>query len=92
MNWLIAEGLEQYGYQVEARDLRDRTRAVLTKYHASHGTFFEFYDEDDTIAPPKLPRKGKNAPEVSPYHQVIYEFGWSASLFIDLVYRGAVAD
>ena len=87
INWLVAEALEDYGFNDQAEGLRRQTRAMLTKYHDRFGTFFEFYDEDDVIAPPKLPRKGRNAPEASPMHQVIYEFGWSASLFIDLIYR-----
>ena len=28
-------------------------------------------------------RKGKNAPEIHPYHQVIHDFGWSATLALD---------
>ena len=87
INWLVAEALEDYGFNDQAEGLRRQTRAMLTKYHDRFGTFFEFYDEDDVIAPPKLPRKGRNDPEASPMHQVIYEFGWSASLFIDLIYR-----
>ena len=87
MNWLVAHALESYGYHAESQELRDRTCRALVDWHGRFETFFEFYDDEDRISPPRLDRKGRNAPDVSPYHQVIHDFGWSASLFIDWVFR-----
>lgn len=44
------------------------------------------------VAPPKLWRKGKCAPEVSPYNQVFHDYGWTATLYVDLTYRGYRSD
>ena len=51
----------------------------------AHGVFFEFYDDRETVPPPNLLRKGKCAPEESPYHQVVHDYGWTATLYVDLV-------
>jgi hypothetical protein len=34
---------------------------------------------------PQLLRKGKCAPHESPYHQVFFDYGWSAILYVDLL-------
>ena len=87
INWLIEYSLQAYGFHNEARQLRQKTCRTLIDEHEQYGTFFEFYDDEGLVPPPLLDRKGCNAPDVSPFHQVIFEFGWSASLFIDWVYR-----
>lgn len=87
INWLIEHSLRDYGYDEQARRLRKITCRTLIEDHEQYGTFFEFYDDEALLPPPLLNRKGRNAPEVSPFHQVIYEFGWSASLFMDWVFR-----
>ncbi len=50
------------------------------------GTLFEYFDDRREIDPPALLRKGSCAPEVSPYHQVIHDYGWTATLYVDLVF------
>ena len=89
INWLIEHSLKAYGYHQEARRLRETTCRTLVEDHRRYGTFFEFYDDQALVDPPQLDRKGCNAPQVSPFHQVIYEFGWSASLFIDWIVKDA---
>ena len=64
--------------------LRETVRAEEFFQHR-YGTFFEFYDDRGECDPPQLLRKGKCAPEESPYHQVFFDYGWSASLYIDMV-------
>ncbi len=86
-NWLIIRGLERYGFMAEARKLKKETLCELEKQYMKHGTFFEFYDDRKQVDPPELLRKGKNAPGESPYHQVIFDYGWSATLYVDLVLR-----
>ena len=89
MNWLIVSALESYGYVAEAKQLQARTCREIIDQYQRYGTIFEFYDDQALIDPPKLERKGRNAPEISPYHQPIHDFGWSASLFVDWVYQAA---
>jgi putative isomerase len=38
------------------------------------------------VDPPALLRKGRCAPEISPYHQVIHDYGWTATLYLDWLY------
>ncbi len=85
INYLVGRGLERCGRREEAlRLLRETVRAEEFFQHR-YGTFFEFYDDRGECDPPQLLRKGKCAPEESPYHQVFFDYGWSASLYIDMV-------
>lgn len=88
MNWLIAEGLERYGRRAEARTLRVQTMDVVERWYLQLGSVFEFYDETGKAPPDRLPRKGSLEPG-SAYHQAIHDYGWTATLYTDLVYRTA---
>ena len=83
--WLVTMGFARYGRTQLAQELSDRLCAGIEKWYTTHGSIFEFFDADGVIPPPQLNRKGKLAPEIHPYHQVIHDFGWSASLYIDFV-------
>ena len=85
LNWLICRGLERYGYHNESREIRDKSLEVILKYYETEGTFFEYYDDRDETSPPRLNRKGKN--EAGGYHQVIFDYGWTATLFVDWIHR-----
>ncbi|OGV36773.1 MAG: hypothetical protein A2X48_16855 [Lentisphaerae bacterium GWF2_49_21] len=87
-NWLIILGLKRYGYIAEAKRLADETMKEIEDQYMKYGTFFEFYDDRKKVDPPKLLRKGQNAPEKSPYHQVIMDYGWTATLYVDLAFKG----
>jgi len=91
INWLIARGFESYGYDDLAQRLRSRTMEEIENAFESHGTLFEFYDDRREVAPPGLLRKGQCAPDVSPYHQVFHDYGWTVSLYVDLAYA-AIGD
>jgi neutral trehalase len=84
VNWLIARGLRRYGFNAEANALIDRTMQEEEKMYLKHGTFFEFYDDRGEVEPPSLLRKGKNIP--NSLHQAFYDYGWSATLYIDFVF------
>ena len=86
MNWLIARGLDRYGYYAEAAQLRLRTRQEIETYCEAHGSIFEFYDDRGEVPPTLLLRKGKCAPQESPIHQVFHDYGWSCTLYADLVF------
>jgi len=50
-----------------------------------YGTMFEFYDDRNEVDPPALLRKGSCNPADGPYHQVFHDYGWTATLYVDLV-------
>lgn len=80
MAWLIAEGLRDYGYTDEAERLRVVWLEQVSKYHARFGSIFEYYDACDKRTPMELTRKGK----IGDFpHQVIRDYGWSATLSLD---------
>ena len=85
MNWLIIRGLTSCGLDVEANVLRTKTRRSIEAMVRRYGTFFEYYDSKEEKDPPALKRKGKCAPQESPYHQVFFDYGWSACLYIDIL-------
>ena len=85
LNWLIAYGFERTGLRDVADELRNKTMREIEKMHEQYGTFFEFYDDQQVVDPPRLLRKGKCAPEEHPYHQVFHDYGWTATLYVDMV-------
>lgn len=85
MAWLIAAGFARYGELALANELRSAVVGTIERWHGTHGTFFEFYDADDRIAPDHLKRKGRLAPEISPYHQCFHDYGWTATLYLDII-------
>lgn len=85
VNWLIARGFERYGMLEQAAMIREQTTAEIERCVESHGTFFEFYDDRREVDPPRLHRKGCCAPERSPFHQVFFDYGWTATLYLDMV-------
>ena len=51
-----------------------------------YGTFFEFYDDRRQCDPPQLLRKRSLDPDDSPYHQVFFDYGWTGTLYLDMVF------
>lgn len=86
INWLIAFGLERYGMKTEALKLLKETVAEEEKFYLKYGTFFEFYDDRGECDPPELMRKGTCDPS-KPYHQSFHDYGWSATLYIDMLQK-----
>lgn len=89
VNWLVARGLARYGYAAEAEALREETCRVIEAGCAKYGTMFEFYDDRGEVDPPALLRKGSCDPGESPYHQVFHDYGWTATLYVDMVHTRA---
>lgn len=85
LNWLIASGFDRYGFDDLATALRAQTMREIEKFCEKYGVLFEFYDDRREVDPPQLLRKGKGAPEESQYHQALHDYGWTASLYVDLV-------
>jgi putative isomerase len=86
LNWLIAAGFERYGREEIATRLRKQTIQEIEDSCEQYGTLFEFYDDRREVPPPQLLRKGTCDPENSPYHQVFHDYGWTASLYVDLMF------
>jgi neutral trehalase len=84
LNWLVAMGFDRYDMHDVAARLRERTIAEIERFTEKHGVFFEFYDDRGEVEPPALLRKGKCAPRESPMHQVFHDYGWTATLYLDL--------
>jgi neutral trehalase len=89
VNWLIARGLERYAqfdrsFAHLARSLDRATVAEVERTCALYGTFFEYFDDRREVAPPQLLRKGLCDPG-NPFRQVIHDYGWTTTLYVDLV-------
>ena len=85
LNWLIIYGLNRYGCHKEAEEIREITLREIERMAMKYGTFFEYFDSLGEDDPTKLLRKGKCAPEESAYHQVMHDFGWTTTLYVDLL-------
>ena len=81
-------GLDRYGFTDLANGIRSKTRSEIERHCERYGTLFEFYDAQRETDPPRLHRKGACAPEKSPYNQVFHDYGWTATLHVDLGSRG----
>ena len=91
INWLIARGLERYAphgdhFAVLARSLDAATMQEIERTCDSYGTFFEYFDDHQTVEPPQLLRKGSCNPS-NPFRQVIHDYGWTTTLYVDLASR-----
>ena len=84
INWLIERGLRRYGFHADAEALRGRTMAEIEKMYLKYGTIFEYYDDRGEVDPPRLLRKADNIPNT--YHQAFHDYGWTATLYIDMVF------
>ncbi|MBQ7793725.1 MAG: hypothetical protein IJ366_04310 [Clostridia bacterium] len=88
-NYMISQGLAEYGFSELADEITDKTLAVLNRWYGAKGTLFEFYDCEDIKAPCELNRKGT---AFEPYDffvraQSIRDYGWSNTLTADMLYR-----
>ena len=85
MVYLIALGFERYGLTDTAVKLRRDMVREIEKQQQSLGTFFEYFDAEKEIPPNQLHRKGCLAPERSPYHQCFHDYGWTATLYLEMM-------
>jgi putative isomerase len=89
INWLIARGLERYAahgdhFVTLAQALDAATIQEIERSCGSYGTFFEYFDDRRAVEPPQLLRKGSCDPS-NPFRQVIHDYGWTTTLYVDLV-------
>ncbi|HIE50323.1 MAG TPA: hypothetical protein EYP85_01070 [Armatimonadetes bacterium] len=76
-NYLLAQGLDRYGFTALARELRQRTVEEIARWYERTGTVWEFYDPEGEASPADLPRKGTCG--------AIRDYGWSAALFVQML-------
>lgn len=86
-NYHAAEGLDRYGYHAEADLIRRRTVEAGVKNYLAYGGFFEFYDPAGVVPPGKIDRKGPNVIDDYGFHRAVHDYGWSAAIFIDMLYK-----
>ena len=86
-NYLIIQGLLQYGYLSYAKDLRDRTLREVERWYLNDGVIYEFYDSESRRSPSSLRRKGKTSKLVNGAWMdgAIRDYHWTAALYIDLL-------
>ena len=87
INYLIALGLERYGYHDLAKSIVQDTLREQEKWYLKCGTFFEFYDDRKEVEPRALERKGKMPEVYNPFHQVFHDYGWSATLYLEMLFH-----
>jgi len=75
-----------------AAALREETCRMIEAGCAKYGTMFEFYDDRGEVEPPALLRKGSCDPGDSPYHQIFHDYGWTATLYVDMVIGSSSPD
>ena len=87
-NYHAAEGLDRYGYHLEADHIRRRTVEAAVRYYKEFAAFYEFYDPFGKIAPGLINRKGSNHPDDCEWvHRAVHDYGWSAAVFLDMLYK-----
>lgn len=84
-NYMICEGLSQYGYGDFGREIMEKTIGFVNSWYQDTGTIYEFYDSNNRRASHYLNRKG---PAFAPYNidvrlQAIRDYGWSCTLLFD---------
>jgi len=85
-NYLTIVGLEKAGFDEVARRLARQTIGEIVRWNKSHGCIFEYYDPEGNTPPRDLDRKEWKTKGHS--MRCIRDYGWSASLFVDLVMKG----
>lgn len=88
-NYMICEGLEEYGYNEMAEEIRNKTIESMNRWYKETGTIYEFYDSENRKVSSMLNRKGVF---LEPYNidirlQAIRDYGWSCTLLCDMLYE-----
>lgn len=86
-NYMISNGLMEYGYPETANRIRSKTIDVINEWYLRTGTVYEFYDSENQTPPFCFNRKGA---VVEPYdfrvkYQSIRDYGWTATLVFDML-------
>ena len=88
-NYMIIQGLLEYGFSELADEITEKTLDIMTFWYEQEGVLYEFYDSENRVSPSRLNRKGRPVVPYSPKikMQTIRDYGWSAALFADMVLK-----
>ena len=86
-NYMVQQGLREYGFIQEANWLADATISGIAYWYMREGCTFEIYDPQNRLCPSELERKG---PAIKPAEyfarlMAVRDFGWSSCLYAALV-------
>jgi glycogen debranching enzyme len=86
-NYMIIEGLKNYGANALAEELLQKTIDNMCLWYEQDGVIYEFYDSNGKMSSRNLIRKARS---IQPYDyhvhiQAIRDYGWSATLLADLL-------
>jgi alpha,alpha-trehalase len=76
LQWLVAGGLDRYGYHSEATELRRRWCDTCARHFAGTGTLLEKYNVANTALKPECG-----------YYGLVEGFGWTNAVFVDFARR-----
>lgn len=87
INYMIAQGLLEYGYKKEAQKIINDTVMNILHWYENDGTIYEYYDASRKSSPSKLKRKSDAIfaylPSVKA--QPVRDFGMSCSLCAEMI-------
>ena len=88
-NYMIAQGLEEYGFFEKAEYIREITVEQVKKWYLTDGVIYEFYDSRDKVSPRRLARKGN---PLQPYIpdvriQCVHDFSWGSCFVPDIIIK-----
>ncbi len=86
-NYLIAQGLERYGYLKEANEIRQKTIDEIKYWFINEGIVYEFYDSTQEVSPSRLSRKGLPIQPYLPEYKVqsVRDFSWGVTAVIEFL-------
>jgi glycogen debranching enzyme len=82
-NYLVAIGLDRYGYRELAREIREASLQEIARWYRKTGVIWEYYDSEGIRSPAELPRKGRTGGAW--IHRVVRDYHWTSALAIDLL-------
>lgn len=87
LNYMVAQGLLDYGYKKEAQKIINDTVMNILHQYENDGTIYEYYDALRKTKPSNLKRKGNSSFAYLPYinAQPLRDFGVSCSLCADMI-------
>lgn len=86
-NYMIQEGLRNYGYTELADEIVDKTIRCIAEWYEREGCIFEVYDPRNRLCPSELERKGPALKPIEPYARIlaVRDFGWSSTLYTAMI-------
>lgn len=86
-NYMVQQGLRNYGYEDIANEIVDRTIRCMAEWYEREGCIFEVYDPRNRLCPTELDRKGPSLKPTEPFARllIVRDFGWSSTLYTAMI-------